>query len=80
MKYDHERSTKISQNYWEPKPNQIRSFLVGVFEENARLLQWLVFFRQFNAIGPLFPFRHSEASDFQKENVGFESRTKPQVF
>ena len=30
------------------------SFLVGVFEENARLLQWLVFFRQFNAIGPLF--------------------------
>ena len=29
-------------------------FLVCVFEENARLLQWLVFFRQFNAIGPLF--------------------------
>ena len=29
-------------------------FLVGVFEKNARLLQWLVFFRQFNAIGPLF--------------------------
>ena len=29
-------------------------FLVGVFEENARLLQWLVFFSQFNAIGPLF--------------------------
>ena len=28
--------------------------LVGVFEENARLLQWRVFFRQFNAIGPLF--------------------------
>ena len=28
-------------------------FLVGVFEENARLLQWLVF-RQFNAIDPLF--------------------------
>ena len=28
-------------------------FLIGVFEENARLLQWLVFFRQFNAIGPL---------------------------
>ena len=28
-------------------------FLVGIFEENARLLQWLVF-RQFNAIGPLF--------------------------
>ena len=31
-----------------------RRFLVGVFEENARLLQWLAFFRQFNAIGPLF--------------------------
>ena len=31
-------------------------FLVGVFEENARLLQWLVFFRQFNATGPLFLF------------------------
>ena len=29
-------------------------FLVGVFEENARLLQWLVFFRQFNAMVPLF--------------------------
>ena len=29
-------------------------FLVGVFEENAQLLQWLVFFRQFNAIGRLF--------------------------
>ena len=29
-------------------------FLVGVFEENARLLQWLVFFRQLNAIGPRF--------------------------
>ena len=28
-------------------------FLVGVFE-NARFLQWLVIFRQFNAIGPLF--------------------------
>ena len=28
-------------------------FLVGVFEENARLLQWLGFFRQFNGIGPL---------------------------
>ena len=31
-------------------------FLIGVFKENARLLQWLVFFRQFNAIGPLFLF------------------------
>ena len=31
-------------------------FLLGVFEEKARLLQWLVFFRQFNAIGPLFLF------------------------
>ena len=31
-------------------------FLVGVFKENARLLQWLVFFRQFNTIGPLFLF------------------------
>ena len=30
------------------------TFLAGVFEENARLLQSLVFFRQFNAIGPLF--------------------------
>ena len=29
-------------------------FLFGVFKENARLLPWLVFFRQFNAIGPLF--------------------------
>ena len=29
-------------------------FLVGVFEEKAQLLQWLVFFRRFNAIGPLF--------------------------
>ena len=29
-------------------------FLVGAFEENARLSQWLVFSRQFNAIGPLF--------------------------
>ena len=29
------------------------AFLVGIFEENARLLQRLVFFRQFNAIGPL---------------------------
>ena len=32
----------------------VNVFLVGVFEENARLLQLLVFFRQFNAIGPLF--------------------------
>ena len=32
----------------------VASFLVGVFEENARILQCLVFFRQFNAIGPLF--------------------------
>ena len=29
-------------------------FLVGIFEEKARLLQWLLLFRQFNAIGPLF--------------------------
>ena len=31
-------------------------FLVGVFEENARLLQWLVSFREFNAIGSLLLF------------------------
>ena len=31
-------------------------FLVGVFEENAQLLQWLVFFRQFNAFCSLFLF------------------------
>ena len=30
------------------------SFLIGVFGENARLLQWLVFVRQFNAIDPFF--------------------------
>ena len=38
------------------EPDYCHSFLVGVCEEKqkARLLQWLVFFRQFNAIGPLF--------------------------
>ena len=29
-------------------------FLVCIFEGKARPLQWLVFFRRFNAIGPLF--------------------------
>ena len=32
----------------------VKPFLVNVSEEKARLLQWLVFVRQFNAIGPLF--------------------------
>ena len=46
-----------------------------VLEENAPLLQWLDFFRQFNAIGPLFCsfaqllrqliFRLSEATEAQ---------------
>ena len=68
-----------------PKGFSTTWFLVGVFEENARLLQWLVFVRQFNAIGPLFClfvqllrkliFRLSEAGE-----RGFVSRTKPQVF
>ena len=46
---------------YEPQTGTVNSehfgssfdFLVDVFEENTRLLQWLVFFRQFNAIGPL---------------------------
>ena len=67
-------------------------FLVGVFEENARVLQWLVFFRQFNAIGPLFrnrTFYMNRKSQLIRQLIfrlseagerGFKSRTKPQVF
>ena len=55
-----ERVEWVNPVDWMMQPNKAsipkKVFLVGVFEENARLLQWLVFFRQFNATGALFLF------------------------
>ena len=72
----------VSKGMWERKYQchcalcviNVSMFLVGVFEENALLLQWLVFFVSstrsvhFFSLFRLFLFKLSEASDFQKEN------------
>ena len=58
-------------------------FLVGVFEEKERLLQWLVFCH-FNAIGALFCSFVQLFGQFsgvwEAGERGLESRTKPQNF
>ena len=45
---------KKSCNGFANNLNTSVQFLVGVLEENVRLLQWLVFFSQFNAIDRIF--------------------------
>ena len=61
-------------------------FLIGVFEENARLLQWLVFFVSSTRSVHLFcsivqlvqPDQFSGV--LEAGECGFDSRTKPQIF
>ena len=49
-------SSEFQASFFNPVETYCRKFSVDVFEEKARLLQWLDFFRQFNAIRFERPF------------------------